>query len=243
MGRIGIRPEAVPGFLDRCRTLPALRVRGIMSHFPRADEADKAYSLAQLSRFRHVIETTAGYGIEVRHMANSAGILDLPGSHFDAVRPGIAMYGLRPSPEIVNPRVRDLQPVLEWRTRVVFLKEVAAGTGLSYGHAYHTQHPSLIATLPIGYGDGLSRALSNKLRVLIRGRRCPQVGRITMDLSLVDVTSLRGQVALGDEVVIIGRQGSEEVTADELAESLDTINYEVVTRIAHRVPRVVVEDA
>ena len=212
-----------------------------MSHFPRADEADKAYSLQQIERFRRVVEATADRGIEMRHMANSAAILDLPGSHFDAVRPGIAMYGLRPSGEIANPRVRDLQPVLDWRTRIVFLKEVPAGTGLSYGHAYHTSRPSLIATLPIGYGDGLSRRLSNRLEVLIRGKRCPQVGRITMDMSLVDATPLRGKVALGDEAVIIGRQGSEEVTADELAAMLDTINYEVVTRIGHRVPRVVVE--
>ena len=241
MGRVGIRPEAVAGFLEHCRARPALRVRGLMSHLPRADEADKAYSLQQVERFRRLVEATAGYGIEVRHLANSAAILDLPGSHFDAVRPGIALYGLRPSWEILNPRVGDLQPVLEWKSRIVFLKEVPAGTGLSYGHAYHTPRPSLIATLPIGYGDGLSRRLSNQLEVLIQGARCPQVGRITMDMSLVDVTALRGRVALGDEAVIIGRQGNDEVTADELAARLDTINYEVVTRIGHRVPRVVVE--
>jgi alanine racemase len=150
------------------------------------------------------------------------------------------MYGLRPSAEIANPRVNDLRPVLEWRTRVVFLKEVPAGTGLSYGHVYRTKRPSLIATLPIGYGDGLSRRLSNRMDVLIQGTRCPQIGRITMDMSLVDVTELRGRVQLGDEAVVIGRQGSEEVTADELAAKLDTINYEVVTRIGHRVPRVAV---
>jgi alanine racemase len=174
-------------------------------------------------------------------MANSAAILDLPGSYFDAVRPGIAMYGLRPSWEIGNPRVHELKPVLEWKTRITFLKEVPAGTGLSYGHAFHTKKPSLIATMPIGYGDGLSRNLSNTLEVVVRGVRCPQVGRITMDMSLIDVTALRGQVELGDAVVIIGRQGAEEVTADELAAKLGTINYEVVTCISHRVPRVVVE--
>ena len=119
--------------------------------------------------------------------------------------------------------------------------EVSGGTGLSCGHAYHTRRPSLIATLPLGYGDSLSRRLSNRQEVLVRGVRCPQVGRITMDMSLVDVTALRGQVALGDEAVIIGRQGQDMVTADELAEKLATINYEVVTRISHRVPRVAVE--
>jgi alanine racemase len=241
MGRVGVHPREVPALLEFCRTLPALRVRGIMSHFPRADETDKGYSLEQLERFRAVVEATRAFGIAVRHMANSAAILDLPGSHFDAVRPGIAMYGLRPSAEIANPRVRDLEPVLEWKTRVVFLKEVPAGTGLSYGHAFHTARDSLIATLPVGYGDGLSRRLSHQLEVLIGGTRCPQVGRITMDMILVDVTALHGRVALGDEAVIIGRQHDQEVTADELAAKLGTINYEIVTRIGHRVPRIPVE--
>ena len=174
-------------------------------------------------------------------MANSAAVFDLPESHFDAVRPGIAIYGLRPSAEIQNRRARDLEPVLEWKTRITFLKEVPAGFGLSYGHAFHTQRPSLIATVPVGYADGLRRSLSNNLEVLVRGMRCPQVGRITMDMSLIDVTALRGEVALGDEVVLIGRQGTEDLTADQMAAKLGTINYEVVSAISHRVPRVAVE--
>lgn len=240
MGRVGIHPAEVPEFLDRCRALPGLRVRGLMSHFPRADEADKSFSQEQIARFRRVVEATKAYGIEVCHMANSAAILDLPGSYFDAVRPGIALYGLRPSAEITNPHVHELRPVLEWKTRITFLKEVPPGAGLSYGHMFHTMRPSLIATVPVGYADGLDRNLSNRLDLLVRGVRCPQVGRITMDMSLIDVTSLRGRVELGDEAVIIGRQGNEEVTADELAEKLGTINYEVVSTIAHRVPRVTV---
>jgi alanine racemase len=242
MGRIGVFPQQVPAFLERCRDFPVLQVRGLMSHFPRADEADKSYSLEQLARFRQVVEATQDYRIETRHMANSAAIFDLPGSYFDAVRPGIAIYGLRPSSEIANPRVRALKPVLEWKTRIIFLKEVPAGMGLSYGHAFHTTKSSLIATIPIGYGDGLQRALSNQIEVLVRGARCPQVGRITMDMSLIDVTALRGLVELGDEVVILGRQGEEEVTADELAVKLGTISYEIVTCVSHRVPRVVVEE-
>lgn len=240
MGRVGIRPEAVPAFLEGCRGLPALHVRGLMSHFPRADERDKTFSLEQIQAFRRVMVAMGGQGIEVRHMANSAAILDLPDACFDAVRPGIAIYGLRPSRDIANPSVQRLEPVLEWKTRITFLKEVPAGTGLSYGHAFHTERPSLIATVPVGYGDGLSRRLSDDLDILVRGVRCPQVGRITMDMSLIDVTALRGRVALGDEAVIIGRQGEEEVTADELADKLGTINYEVVTCIAQRVPRVAV---
>jgi alanine racemase len=237
MGRIGIRPEEVNGFLEDCRAYSSVRVRGLMSHFPCADEADKTLSHGGLAQFRVLIDIARAYGIEVCHMANSAAIFDLPEAGFDAVRPGIAIYGLRPSPAIVNPRVAELRPVLEWKTRITFLKEVPPGTGLSYGHRFHTRRASLIATLPVGYGDGLSRGLSNNLEVLVHGRRCPQVGCITMDQSLVDVTELRGRVAPGDEVVLIGRQGEEEVTADELAERLGTINYEIVTRISQRVPR------
>jgi alanine racemase len=239
MERVGIRPDEVPAFLERCRALPALRVRGLMSHFPRADEADQTFSRRQSEQFRRIVEATKGYGIEVCHMANSAAVFDLPDSHFDAVRPGIALYGLRPSSEIANPRARELEPVLEWKTRITFLKEVPAGVGLSYGHAFRTRRPSLIATVPVGYADGLSRNLSNRLDLLVGGTRCPQVGRITMDMSLIDVSPLRGRVGLGDEAVIIGRQGDEQVTADELAARLGTINYEVVSIISHRVPRLV----
>jgi alanine racemase len=238
MGRVGIAPGEVVEFLAHCASLPAVRVRGLMSHFPRADEADKEYSEAQLGRFREIVEATRGGGIEVYHMANSAAILDLPDSYFDAVRPGIAMYGLAPSAEMVSPLVAELQPVLELKSRITFLKEVPPDTGLSYGHAFHTKHPSLIATVPVGYGDGVSRALSNDIDVLVHGRRCRQVGNVTMDMSLVDVTPLRGRVSEGDPVTIIGREGAEEITADELAAKLDTINYEIVTRIGQRVPRV-----
>jgi alanine racemase len=242
MGRIGIRPDEVRGFVEHCRALPGLRVRGLMSHFPRADEADKSYSRGQIEAFRHVREATGGLGIEVYHFANTAALLDLPEARFDAVRVGIGLYGLPPSAEIASPRVGALRPVLEWRTRVTFLKDVPAGTGLSYGHAFRTAAASLVATLPVGYGDGLSRRLSNALSVLVCGTRCPQVGRITMDQCLVDVSALRGRVALGDEAVLIGRQGAGEVRAEELAARLDTIVYEVVTAISPRVPRVAVED-
>lgn len=238
MGRMGIRPEEVAAFLDRCREFPYLRLRGLMSHFPCADETDKSFSLAQIETFNRLVKQTGPCGIEVRHMANSAAILDLPSSYFDAVRPGISIYGLAPSGEIINPKVKELRPVLELKTRITFLKEVPEGTGLSYGHAFHTSKASLIATVPVGYGDGYSRRLSNTVDFLVGGRRCPQVGRITMDQCLVDVTALRGRVASGDEVVLIGRQGEEEITADELAEKLGTINYEIVTKITDRVPRI-----
>jgi alanine racemase len=238
MGRVGIKPHEVTNFLDHIRTYPHVSVKAIMSHFPMADETDKSFSENQIRIFQRIKAACRGYGIRMYHFANSAGIFDLPKAYFDACRPGISIYGLKPSHTILNPKTNDLEPVLEWKTQITFLKEVSAGTGLSYGHIYHTDKPSLIASLPIGYGDGLSRLLSNKFEVLVSGMRCPQVGRITMDQSLADVTALRGRVQLGDEVVIIGRQGNEEVTADELAGILGTINYEIVTAIAKRVPRI-----
>ncbi len=238
MGRIGIRPDEVSGFLKQCRDFPEISVKGIMSHFPRADEQDKSFSRRQIDLFEQVRIASREYGIESYHLANSAAIFDLPGASFDAARPGISIYGLRPSNMILNPRVNQLKPVLEWKTRIIFLKEVPAGTGLSYGHMFRTKKPSLIATIPLGYGDGFSRLFSNNVEFLVGGIRCQQVGRICMDQCLVDVTALRERVKPGDEVVIIGRQDKGEITADELAERLGTINYEIVTNIARRVPRI-----
>ena len=241
MGRIGIQPDEVTAFLDRCCELPWVSVKGLMSHFPLAGEPDRLFSHHQLRRFRQVQSASSEYGIGAYHIANSAAIFDLPDAYFDAVRPGIAIYGLSPSATIANPRVHDLKPALEWKTRITYLKEVPPGVGLGYGHTFYTQRPSLIATIPLGYGDGLSQGLSNQLELLVGGRRCPQVGRICMDQSLVDVTVLRGRVALGDEVVIVGTQGGEEVMVDELAHKLGTINYEIVTHIATRVPHMVAD--
>jgi len=240
MGRIGIRPDEVSAFLERCRDFPTVWVKGLMSHFPLADAPDKSFSHRQIEIFRQVQTVSRGYGIAVYHCANSAAIFDLPEAYCDAVRPGIAIYGLKPSRTIRNPRVQALKPVLEWKTRITYLKEVPVGTGLSYGHTVHTVQPALIATIPLGYGDGLSQLFSNRLELLVHGRRCPQVGRICMDQSLVDVTAWRGRVTVGDEVVIIGQQGPEEVTVDELADRLGTINYEIVAHLATRVPRIAV---
>jgi alanine racemase len=240
MGRIGIRPDEVPAFLARCRDFPTVMVRGLMSHFPLTPEADKCFAHQQIAIFRHVQEATRGYGVKWYHLANSAAIFDLPEAHCDAARPGIAIYGLKPSPTIVNPQVHELKPILEWKTRITYLKDVPAGTGLSYGHTFRTAQPSLIATIPVGYGDGLSRRLSNNLPLVVGGMRCPQVGQICMDQSLVDVTALRGRVKVGDEVVIVGQQGQAAVTVDELADKLGTVHYEVVATIATRVPRIAI---
>lgn len=238
MGRVGIRPDEVAAFAARARAVDGIRITGVMSHFPRADERDLSYSRAQTERFRDVRAALPDLQATY-HLANSAGILALPESLFDAARPGIAIYGLNPfRPDVPNADADALQPVLELRSRVTFLKEVAPGTGLSYGHSWHATRPSLIATVPIGYGDGLSRSLSNRMEMLAHGVRCPQVGTITMDQCLLDVSALRGRVRVGDEVVVIGRQGGEELRADDLARTLGTINYEIVTSIAPSVPRV-----
>ncbi len=212
-----------------------------MSHFARAGEADKAFSRAQIEAFERVRAVTRDSGIPFHHFANSAAAFDLPESHLDAARPGIAIYGLAPSTTIANPRVKELRPVLEWVTRISFLKEVPAGVGLCYGHSFRTERASLVATLPVGYGDGLDRRLSNRLEVLVHGRRCRQVATITMGQCLVDVTPLRGRVSVGDRVTLIGRQGDEAVSADELAARLGTINYEIVTALQRRVRRIPVE--
>jgi alanine racemase len=238
MGRVGILPDEVPAFLAHCRALPGLHVRGLMSHFPRADEADKSFSREQIRIFARLRDETQRTGIECYHMANSAAVFDLPESHFDAVRAGIALYGLAPSTSIANPRVGELLPVLEWSTRISFLKEVPARTGVSYGHSFVASKPTLVATIPVGYGDGLRRNLSDQMEVLVGGLRCRQIGRITMDQTLIDVSALRGRVVLGDPVVLLGRQGEQAVDVDEWARRLETISYEVATALAPRVPRV-----
>jgi alanine racemase len=241
MGRVGVRSAEAAAFAERAGAVAGVSIAGVMSHFPRADERDPSYSLGQIERFRKV-RAALSHVRAPFHLANSAAILALPDALFDAARPGIAIYGLNPfRADVQNPDVENLKPVLELRTRVTFLKEVDAGTGLSYGHSYHAPRPSLIATVPVGYGDGLSRGLSNRMEMLAHGVRCPQVGTITMDQCLLDVTALRGRIHVGDEVVVIGRQGDEELRADDLARTLGTINYEIVTMIAASVPRTEVE--
>lgn len=240
MGRMGLYPEHVPSFLDECAQHPAIIVKGICSHFPRADEEDHSFSNRQIAIFAQLKKDTARHNIPLYHLANSAALFALPEAQFDAVRPGISIYGLKPSEGMKEPELAELKPVLSLKSRITYIKDVPAGTGISYGHVYRTDVPSRIATIPTGYGDGISRHLSNKLEVLIGGVRCRQVGRICMDQCMIDVTALGDTVSLGDEVVIIGSQGGETITADELAGKQNTINYEIVTAISHRVPRIVV---
>lgn len=239
MGRVGFALDEAEEAVKQAAVLPGIKTASVMSHFPRADEIDRSYSLLQIQRFQAAAAKLRPLGIGLFHMANSAAVFGLSESHMDLCRPGISIYGLAPSGELLHPRQVELKPVLRWSTKITQLKEVPACTGLSYGHAFNTKRASLIATLPLGYGDGLLRGLSNKMDLLIGHRRCPQVGRICMDQCLVDVSELRGLVKQGDEAVIIGAQGPENITADELAIKAGTNNYEIVTQISQRVPRII----
>lgn len=240
MGRLGVLPAELPALLDRARAEPSVQIDGLCSHFANADLADAALTRVQIERFQSALAQlrAAGFSPRWRHLSNSAGLVALPevrdGLELNLVRPGLALYGLLPAPWLRPPRL--LEPVLSWKTAVVHLKSVPAGTPISYGSTWTAPRPSRIATLPVGYADGWSRLLSNRGSVLVRGRRAPIVGRVCMDLCMVDVTDLP-EVEMGDEVVLLGSQGTETQDAHALASLQGTIAYEVLCAISARVPR------
>jgi len=238
MGRVGLPPRAVRPAAERIAALPAIQTVGLMTHFADADAVDPAFTHEQLARFEAVSRDlrAAGIAIPLRHAANSAALIRHPGSRLDLVRPGIMLYGC---PPCVPRRPDDpaLVPALRLRTAISQLADIAAGVSVSYGRTFVAACDMRIATLPIGYADGLSRLLSGRGRVLIGGRRAPILGRVCMDMTMVDVTHLP-DVRVGDEAVLIGRQGDEEITADEVAGLTGTISYEVLCRIGPRVPRI-----
>ncbi|MCG2768626.1 MAG: alanine racemase, partial [Anaerolineae bacterium] len=238
MGRLGLLPLDVVTFMQEIIDLPGLNVEGIFTHFAIADSEDKSYTLGQLSRFKDVLASLRMAGIEVPivHAANSAAILELPESHFDMVRLGIAMYGLNPSTQVKCPS--GFRSALIFKTQIAQVKDLPVGSYISYGCTYCTSRPSRIAVIPVGYADGFRRAPSDWGDVLVRGQRAPIVGRVCMDQTMIDVTDVPG-VRQGDDVVLIGRQGRDVITVEEVAERLGTINYEVVSEILARVPRVV----
>ncbi len=218
--------------------LKGLELEGIFTHFATADSADKSYAEDQLDLFMSYLNRLqkAGFEPPVRHAANSAALIDMPHSHLDMVRPGIAIYGLNPSDEIINKQV-TLKPAMSLKSIIIQLKEVPAGFAVSYGSTYKTQKPTTIATVPVGYADGLNRLLSSRGQMLVHGQRAPIIGRVCMDLTMLDVGHI-DRVQMGDEVVIFGRQHNASLTVDEMASLLNTINYEIVTSITARVPRV-----
>jgi alanine racemase len=226
MGRLGVPYAEAAKFFELIRSLKGIRVEGLLSHFASADERDKSFSSLQLERFHQVLAQAEGAGLDFRytHIANSAGVIDLPDSYLQLVRPGLMLYGAPPSQELHRPV--SLKPVMTLKTRVLQIKEVDAGSPIGYGCTYFTTRPSRIATLPIGYDDGYDRLLSNKGVVLVRNCRAPVVGRISMCLTTVDVSEVP-DVQVDDEVVLLGRQGDQEITADEIATLIGTINYEI----------------
>ncbi|MGD9175203.1 MAG: alanine racemase [Desulfobacterales bacterium] len=218
--------------------LDGLELEGIFTHFASADSADKTYAKYQLDLFLNYLKhlQKAGLCPSLTHAANSGAVMDMPRSHLDIVRPGIAIYGLFPSNEVDRQRI-SLKSAMALKSQIIQLKKVPAGFNISYGSTYTTRQPTTIATVPIGYADGLNRLLSSRGQMLVGGQRVPIVGRVCMDLTMLDVGNVK-DVQAGDEVVVFGQQGNETLTVDEMAETLNTINYEIVTGISARVPRV-----
>ncbi len=244
MTRVGFQPgyRAVKDVVEIIN-LPGIVVEGLFSHFASADETRRDYTMLQYERFESIIQelNRIGIMIPVKHVANSAAIIQYPTLDLDMVRPGIILYGLYPSEEVDRSNLQ-LKPAMELKANVILVKDADEGVPVSYGRTYVTKRKSRIATLPVGYADGYSRLLSNKGRVLIHGEYAPVIGRICMDQCMVDVTDIPFDVKTGDEAVLIGVQGNNEITADEIARLTNTINYEVVCLIGKRIPRVYLKE-
>lgn len=234
MRRIGVRPEDAGKFAAAVAALPGIIIEGVFSHFASSDSYDKKFTYEQYNRFMEGLEYIKSQGIliPIRHIANSAAVLELPQMHLDMVRPGIILYGLWPSNE-VEKKV-DLRPAMKLKAQVGFIKSVPPHASISYGRTYFTSQPSRIATLPIGYADGWSRLLANKADVIVRGQRAPLVGRVCMDQCMIDVTDIP-DVSTSDDALLFG---GEDLPVEEVAEKLGTINYEVVCMLGKRLPRV-----
>lgn len=241
MGRIGFLPDdkAVEEF-KKIGKLSNLKIKGLFSHFATADEKDKTYARQQLAHYNDIYEKLkqAGLDITVRTFANSAAIMEIPDAHFDMVRPGIVLYGCYPSGEVDRNQL-SIKPVMSVKANIVHLKKVQPGFSVSYGRKFTTERESLIATLTLGYADGYPRYLSGKGRVIVNGVYAPVVGNICMDQCMIDVTDVP-DVKLGDEVILMGKQGDLEILADEIGEKTGTINYEIVCAFGQRLPKVYV---
>ncbi|MFW6051511.1 MAG: alanine racemase [Myxococcota bacterium] len=233
MSRLGVPLDRLEGFLDRLARMGPVRVEGVMTHLSSADADDEVTDL-QLRRFGAALEQVAARGHRPRlvHAANSAATFRRPDARFEMVRPGIALFGHPPAPDVQA----DLKPAMRLRTEVIALRDLPPGAQIGYNGTFRVARPTRLATLPVGYGDGLFRGLSNRGAVLVRGRRCPIVGAVSMDLTTVDVTDAPG-AAVGDEVVLLGAQGTQQITAGEIAGWAGTIPYEVLTNVSRRVPR------
>ncbi|MBA7671495.1 Alanine racemase 2 [subsurface metagenome] len=239
MHRVGISVEKAVDLVKYISSLPNIEIEGLFTHFACADDPENSYTLLQFERFlklKEILEKN-NFKFKMYHCANSAAMLNFPQTHLDIIRIGIAMYGLRPSEKTFLPK---LKPALSLKAKISYLKEVEKGEGISYGLTFKANKKSLIATIPIGYGDGYPRQLLNSGVVLVRGKRVPVVGNVTMDQIMIDVTDLN-EIKIGDEVVIIGNQGKGKIEVNELSRALDTIDYEIICGITNRVPRIYVD--
>jgi alanine racemase len=245
MGRLGAREEQLDEILRALRAAPELELEGLMTHLACADAEDLAETHEQLAHFERLCARieAAGFRPTLRHAAGSAAVFRVPRAHLDVVRPGIALFGVHPcAPALVHEhgRTPNLKPAMRVLSEVIALRDVPAGCAIGYGHTWRASRPSIIATLPMGYADGLSRALSNRGAVLIRGTRAPIVGTVSMDLTMVDVTDIPG-ASVRDEVVVLGPQrgplGEGSIGAEEIAAHIGTIAYECLTNVSRRVPR------
>jgi alanine racemase len=237
MSRLGYAWEQALEFIQFVQGLPNLRLAGLYSHLSMADAPDPASMLLQQQRFEQVVKQMKEAGIELPHLhlANSAATLRDPSFHYDLVRVGLALYGLYPAPHLQS--VLPLKPVLQVRARVTLVKAIAAGTGVSYGHQFVADKPMRIAVLGIGYADGVPRRLSNQMTVLIRGQRVPQIGTITMDQLMVDISQIP-DLQEGEVATLLGEDGGDRITAEDWAQTLGTISWEILCGFKHRLPRV-----
>jgi alanine racemase len=236
MERIGVHYYSAHTILESALNCPNVEVEGIFSHFANADSSDLSHAHLQMERFNEVLRFYENHSLPmpIRHMANSPAILQLPESYYDMVRPGIMLYGVYPSLE--GSRTVPIRPALTWKSRVVYFKVVNPDHPVSYGSTWQSDHPVRVVTLPVGYGDGYFRSLSNKTQVLIRGKKYAQVGRICMDQMMVNIES--DSAFNGDEVTLLGEMDGESISAQDLADWAGTIPYEILTNINTRVPRV-----
>lgn len=236
MGRFGVAPEDAASFAETLLSLPGLRLEGVFSHLATAEDADPSYALLQFGRYQASLQALSASSVDpgIRHLANSAAALRFPDMRLDAVRTGLAIYGIRPDAPDLPPL--DLRPALTWKTRVAFTQRVPAGSSISYGRTYVTKQDTLVAVLPVGYADGYPRHASNRAQVLLRGTACRVIGVVCMDHLMVDATAT-GEPRVGDEVTLLGRQGNAQISANQLAQWAGTVVHAVPTLIGQRVRR------